>query len=139
MNKTLLAVFLSTLVLCSLYNVSTKIVSSFPSHMGTALADAPQSSDISHSSSALYASDEYTLIINTTQTWYGDFTVNATDKVLVENCNFTVRNGLLTVYGTLYIENSTVSIQDSFRRIKIITVDNGNFTILLTVECKSIS
>lgn len=130
MNKTLLAVFLSTLVLCSLYKVSTKIVSSFPSHMGTALADAPQFSYISPSSSALYASDEYTLIINTTQTWYGDFTVNATDKVLVENCNFTVRNGLLTVYGILYVENSTVSIQDSFRRIKIIEVDNGNFTIL---------
>jgi hypothetical protein len=95
--------------------------------VSTALADISQFSDISHSSR--YALDEYTLIINTTQTWYGDFTVNATDKVLVENCNFTVRNGQIAVYGTLNIDNSTISIHDSIRKRKAIIVNDGNLTI----------
>lgn len=70
------------------------------------------------------------ITINVSQTWDGDFVVNALDIVTIENCDFTVKNGMLSVYGTLYIENSTISIHDSYRKFKQIAVVDGNFTIL---------
>lgn len=61
-------------------------------------------------------------------TWYGDLIVNETDKVVIENCNFIVENGMIYVYGTLNITNSTVWMRNVSLRYKNVKV-YGNFTM----------
>jgi hypothetical protein len=51
------------------------------------------------------------LIINESQTWYGDFIVNTTDIVMIQSCSITIMNGIVFVYGTLLVENSSILIQ----------------------------
>jgi len=69
------------------------------------------------------------MIINeTVYTWYGDFIVNETDTVIIENCNFTVENGLIYVYGVLNVTNSTIWMRNVSLKYKNIYV-SGNFTM----------
>jgi hypothetical protein len=52
------------------------------------------------------------IIINETEyTWYGNFTVNENETVIIENCNFTVVDGSIVDYGKLEILHSTVQIR----------------------------
>lgn len=50
------------------------------------------------------------IFINQSQIWHGDFIVNETDTVIIENCNFTVQDGDIYVYGDLKVNNSTIRI-----------------------------
>lgn len=69
------------------------------------------------------------IVINETQyTWYGDFVVNETDTVIIENCNFTVENGMIYVYGRMNATNSTIWMRNVSLRYKNIVV-YGNFTM----------
>ena len=52
------------------------------------------------------------IIINQSQTWYGDFIVNQTDIVIIENCNFTVGDGNIKVYGELFVRNSSIELRN---------------------------
>jgi len=72
--------------------------------------------------------ETYDLVINESLTWYGDFVVNETDNVLIENCDFTVDGGLIYVYGTLFVDNSTVWMRHVSLKFKYIYV-YGNFTL----------
>jgi hypothetical protein len=69
-----------------------------------------------------------TAILSGNQTWYGDFTVNAGETVIIENSNFTVENGQIYVYGTLQVENSTIWMRHVNTKTKVIWV-YGNFTM----------
>jgi hypothetical protein len=52
------------------------------------------------------------IVINETEyTWFGNFVVNETDTVLIQNCNFTVKDGDIYVYGNLTVMNSTLAIK----------------------------
>jgi len=72
-----------------------------------------------------------TLIINQTQTWYGDFIVNDVDTVIIENCNFTVENGDIWVYGNLTVKNSSLTIRRNTMQKSIWVI--GNLTFLRSV------
>ena len=52
----------------------------------------------------------FSLVINHTTVHYGDFVVNTTDKVLIANCSFIVKNGSIIVDGLLAIFNASVYI-----------------------------
>lgn len=67
------------------------------------------------------------LVINESQTWHGDFVINETDVVLIEDCEFTVEDGEIVVNGNLTINNSTLRIHrnTSFKYIRVY----GNFTL----------
>ena len=69
------------------------------------------------------------LVINQSQVWYGDFSVNATDIVIIKDCNFTVENGMIYVYGTFEITNSTILMRHTSSKRKNIYI-YGNFTIV---------
>ena len=73
--------------------------------------------------------ETYDLVINESLTWYGDFIVNETDTVVIKNCNFTVKNGMIFVYGTMHVESSTIRMWNTFSRRKDVYV-YGNFTML---------
>jgi hypothetical protein len=51
------------------------------------------------------------LPINEIQTWYGDFTVDQSETVIIENCNFTVVEGSIIVYGKLYFKNCSLLVR----------------------------
>lgn len=69
-----------------------------------------------------------TTVFEGNQTWYGDFIVNETDIVTIQNCNFIVENGFIYVNGTLNVINSTIWMQNVSSRYKNVNV-YGNFTI----------
>jgi hypothetical protein len=51
------------------------------------------------------------IIINESQTWYGDLTVDQSETLIIENCNFTVVEGSVIVYGRLYFENCSLLVR----------------------------
>jgi len=55
------------------------------------------------------------IIIDSDQTWQGDFIVNEGDYIIVENCDFTVIDGSIYVYGCLTIKNSTIHMKSSIQ------------------------
>ena len=75
--------------------------------------------------------------INQSQTWYGDFIVNEDDVFVIENCEFTVDEGSILVYGELYIDNCSLSIQHQtiLANSEILVMQNA----LLSVNNSSIS
>lgn len=62
-------------------------------------------------------------------TWYGDLIVNATDTVIIENSNLTVENGMIYVYGTMNVTNSTIWMRYPSYRTKTVYV-YSNFTMI---------
>ena len=77
------------------------------------------------------------IVINEPEyTWYGNLIVNETDTVIIENCNFTVENGMIYVYGTMNITNSTIWMRYASHRTKYIYV-YGNFTMINSVIPKN--
>jgi outer membrane protein assembly factor BamB len=59
---------------------------------------------------ALKDAGERMININQSQTWHGDFTVEPGTVVTIEDCNFTVADGDIRVYGCLHVRNSTLCI-----------------------------
>lgn len=93
-------------------------ISSIPNSPLTAQSEVPE---LSMANSVI--------VINETQyTWYGDFIVNETDTVIIENCNFTVVDGSIWVHGELQILNSTVHIQKSTYRKRIYVCGSLNLS-----------
>jgi hypothetical protein len=74
------------------------------------------------------------IIINQSQNWYGDFTVNATDTVTIEDSDFTVVNGDIQIYGSLIVKNSTLWMRSNTLVKNIWVYGNssqaGNLSIL---------
>lgn len=68
------------------------------------------------------------VIDDPTYTWHGDLVVNLGDTLLIRNCQFTVESGIVDVYGTLQIENSTVSIHYT-TTTGMVRIWGGNFTL----------
>jgi parallel beta-helix repeat protein len=79
-------------------------------------------------SSLNYENNSLIVINQTEYTWYGDFIVNAGDTVVIENCNFTVVNGEINVYGTMEVGNSTIWMRHTLRKTKTVYA-YGNFTM----------
>lgn len=66
------------------------------------------------------------LVINQPEyVWYGDFVVNETDFVRIENCRFSVVGGSIYVDGSLEVWNSTIHIQEAAAFTKYIYM-NGS-------------
>jgi hypothetical protein len=54
---------------------------------------------------------ETTTINETQYVWHGDLTVDENDTFVIENCDFTVVDGFIFVYGELRISNSSLCIR----------------------------
>jgi len=60
----------------------------------TEMGTTTQGSLINRNTSSL-VKPKADLVINQSQTWYGNFIVNDTDTVVIENCSFVVENGYI--------------------------------------------
>jgi parallel beta-helix repeat protein len=71
-----------------------------------------------------------TIVITGTQTWNGDFVVNEGQDVLIEDCDFTLSDGYIYVYGRLTIRNSTIYMKASIASWKhVLAYGSSNLII----------
>jgi len=71
------------------------------------------------------------IVISGNQTWNGDFIVELGDTVVINNSDFTVRDGRIQIYGTLVILNSTIHMfSKSYWKFIELEGNYGNLTIV---------